>query len=69
MIVADTKVFVSLFLSYGGIANQNKCIDDRLSFKRARHRQTKKNKLHTTEMLTSCNASEGDRSDSHWCQP
>ena len=57
---------------------ETKRIDDRQSFKRVRHRQKKKkslgnigcaNKLHTTEMLTSCNASAGDRSDSHWRQP
>ena len=38
----DTLIIVSPFLSYGGIANQTRCIDDRLSFERARHRQKKK---------------------------
>ena len=37
----DTLIIVSPFLSYGGIANQTRCIDDRLSFERARHRQKK----------------------------
>ena len=34
--VGDTLIIVSPFLSYGGIANQTRCIDNRLSFKRAR---------------------------------
>ena len=38
----DTLIFVSPFLSSRGIANQTRCIDDRLSFERARHRQKKK---------------------------
>ena len=37
----DTLIIVSPFLSYRGIANQTRCIDDRLSFERARHRQKK----------------------------
>ena len=38
----DTLIIVSPFLSYRGIANQTRCIDDRLSFERARHRPKKK---------------------------
>ena len=42
VLVADTWIIVSPFLSYGGIANYTRCIDDRLSFERARHRPKKK---------------------------
>ena len=42
VLVDDTLVFVSLPLSYGGLAIKTKRIDDRQSFKRARLRQKKK---------------------------
>ena len=47
--VGDTLIFVSPFLSYGESPIKTRCIDDRLSFERGRHRPKKNNKRLNTE--------------------
>ena len=54
LVFDDTEVSVSLIFSCVGIDNLNKRIDDRLSFKRARHRRKKKAQSEVDAFMEHC---------------